>query len=318
MSRLKDRKRKSVINELTNIEQKSDSADNIVSSPATDTDKIKKLWKNDLPVVKRKGRKSLNQKIVLSDEAPANRSNNRDIDKSVAGSDNRTILEKVFDSKTLNETDFDTESSRISFEMSLRTLEQKESKPKDRQNAVKLLQGSGCKATQKLLMHLSTDSDENVSYQSIFILLEHKCSDANFLTNLVKKHKDASIRLSALRRLYLAQGKNSTLLVGNALLYDKCPDVRKRAAAILGMIRTNECVKFLSQALNDKNAEVRKSAVESFGLIGIIGYPLSKVRLKRLKGDEYESVRKSTEKAIKRIDDLVRREKIDTNKTDID
>ena len=224
------------------------------------------------------------------------------------------MFEEIFKGETLKHSDFDTESSRISFKMSVRTLGNKNSKPKDRLNAVKLLHGSICRATDKLLTHLSRDSDENVSYYSIFTLLEHKCSNINFLANLIKNHKDASIRLSSLRRIYQVQGKNSTQTVGHALLFDKCADVRKRAASILGVINTNECVKFLSQALNDKNPEVRKSSVESFGLIGIIGYPLSKVRLKRLKTDEYESVKKSTEKAIKRIDDLVRREKMDTNK----
>lgn len=282
MSRLNKRKRQSVIEELTSSDTENNTVDTNVK---TDTEPEPQI---EDKVIK-------NKKTVSKKTEPKPGSNYVDLNST------------MFD-----DSEFDSDSSRLSFEMAFKTIEQGHAKPKDRLNAVKLLRGAVCPATHKLLMHLSEDEDEAVRTESVFTLLEHRCDDIPFLTNLIKTNKDASLRLSALRRIYQVLNNEATPIIGHALINDECADVRKRAASMLGKIGINECVKFLSQALNDKHPEVRKSAVESFGVIGITGYPLSKVRLKRLRNDEYETVRKSAEKAIKRIDDLIRRDKLET------
>ncbi len=226
------------------------------------------------------------------------------IDKSKA-------LTKVFTLEDFGANEFDSASSKVSFELALKIINKKGSKTVDRLNAIKLLKGAVCPAAYKLLVHLSNDNSETVRSESIAALLEHKTSDVDFLTNLVKKNKLPSIRLSAVRRIFEVLGEKSAHTVGNALVNDQSPDVRKRAAAILGKIATSDCIEYLSKALNDKNAEVRKSTAESFGIIGLISYPLSKVRLSRLKDDDYDIVKKSADKAIRRLDELARRDKLE-------
>lgn len=284
MSRLEKRKRKSVINQLTTSGLKKENNDTIVEESLADSLKPQ-----------------AESVIEASNAAP----------KPAEKDDSAATVNVLFEEDLEEGKGFDSESSKISFKLALKAIRKNSSKPKDRLSAIRLLRDAVCPATHKLLIQLSNDEDKKVRSASISALLEQKYSDIDFLSDLLKNDKDAGIRLSALRRIYEVAGADSISILGTAVLNDTCADVRRRAVAILGEIGLNNCIEYLSNALNDKSSSVRKSAAESLGIIGLVGFPLSKVRLKRLINDEDEFVRKSAEKSIKRIDELVKREKLE-------
>lgn len=135
---------------------------------------------------------------------------------------------------------------------------------RDRLRAIDMLRGDGSSDARQALARLARDRDRRVAITAVWAIGEYgdETSGKTLAGVLTDKTLDAKVRAEAAVMLGSCRGGGLSVLT-DALIGDEAGQVRAGAASGLGRLRDVKALPALVDALEDRDVEVRRAAIDS-------------------------------------------------------